>query len=119
VPRHCMPIKRIAHCKQMVKKFMKKQAVGWTASTLTDLYVAKDRKEGVLAASIKVVFANTEIIPTPQPGFRVMFLAFLLCGLSLSPCPRISSWASFCVWRAAASAHAKFHLAYCLLHHSV
>jgi hypothetical protein len=67
----------------MVKKFAKKQAVGWTASTLMDVDLAKARKEGFLAESAEFIFPSTEVIPTPQPGFRVMFLAFLLRGLSL------------------------------------
>jgi hypothetical protein len=62
---------------------VKKQAVGWTASTLTDTDLAKARKEGFLAESAEVVFPSTEIIPKPQPGFWVMFLAFLLRSLSL------------------------------------
>jgi hypothetical protein len=78
-----MPIKRVAHCKQMAKKSVNKQVVDWTASTLTDVDLAKARKEGFLAASAEVIFPSTEIIPRSQPGFRVMFLAFLLRGLSL------------------------------------
>jgi hypothetical protein len=78
-----MPIKHVTHHKKMEKKFLKKQAMGWTASTLTDVDLAKVRKEGVLADSAEVVFPSTEIIPHQQPGFRVMLLAFLLRGLSL------------------------------------
>jgi hypothetical protein len=62
---------------------MKKQAVGWTASTLTYVELAKAMKEGFLAKSIEVVFPSTEVIPTQQPSFQVMFLAFVLHGLSL------------------------------------
>jgi hypothetical protein len=47
----------------------------------TDLEKAKE--EGFLAASSEVIFPSTEVIPHPQPGFWVMFLAFLLCCLSL------------------------------------
>jgi hypothetical protein len=36
-----------------------------------------------LAESTEIVFPSTEVIPAPQPGFRVMFLAFLHCGFSL------------------------------------
>jgi hypothetical protein len=78
-----MPIKRVAHCNQMAKKSMKKQAVGWTMSSLMDVDLAKAKEEGFLVASTLVVFPSTELVPHPQPGFQVMFLAFLLHGLSL------------------------------------
>jgi hypothetical protein len=32
---------------------------------------------------MEVIFPGDEIIPRPRKGFRVMFLSFLLCGLSL------------------------------------
>jgi hypothetical protein len=42
----------------------------------------KVNKEGFLAESTEVIFPSTKVIPTPS-GFRVIFLAFLLCGFSL------------------------------------
>jgi hypothetical protein len=48
-----------------------------------DVDLAKAREEGFLAAFAKITFPNTKVVPHPQSGFRVMFLAFLLCGLSL------------------------------------
>jgi hypothetical protein len=33
--------------------------------------------------STEIVFPGYEIIPRPQDGFWVIFLSFLLCGLSL------------------------------------
>jgi hypothetical protein len=78
-----MPIKRIAHRNQMEKHSAKKQAIGWTAPTVTDADLTKAMKEGFLAASVEITFPSIEIIPQPQPGYRVMFLAFLLHGLSL------------------------------------
>jgi hypothetical protein len=68
----------------MAKKSTKMQAVGWTASTLTDADLVKAKEEGFLVASAEVVFPSTEVIPHPQSGFRVMFIAFLFLGLSLS-----------------------------------
>jgi hypothetical protein len=41
---HCMPVKRVAHRNHMAKKSMKMQAVGWTASTLTDADLAKAKE---------------------------------------------------------------------------
>jgi hypothetical protein len=43
----------------------------------------KAKKEGFLPASAEIIFPSTEAIPLPPAGFRVMFLAFLLHGLSL------------------------------------
>jgi hypothetical protein len=44
--------------------------------------LVKARKEGFLAASAEVIFPSTGIICHPQPGFRVIFLAFIFSGLS-------------------------------------
>jgi hypothetical protein len=79
-----MPIKHVAHHKRMVKKGAKKKVVGWTASSITEVDLTKMKKEGFLVKSAEVIFPGTEVIPALQPGFRVMFLAFLLCGFSLA-----------------------------------
>jgi hypothetical protein len=78
-----MPIKRVEHRKRMAKRSVKKQVVGWTASSFSEVDLAKMKKEGFLAEYAEVIFPSTEVIPAPQPGFRVMFLAFLLRGFSL------------------------------------
>jgi hypothetical protein len=39
--------------------------------------------EGLVSNDDEVIFPSTERIPKPRDGFRVMFLAFLLRGLSL------------------------------------
>jgi hypothetical protein len=44
--------------------------------------LVKARKEGFLTASAEVIFPSTGIIRHPQPGFRVIFLAFIFFGLS-------------------------------------
>jgi hypothetical protein len=67
----------------MAKKDAKKQAVGWTASAFVETDLKKMKKEGFLAESGEVIFPSTKVIPPPLPGFRVMFLAFLLRGFSL------------------------------------
>jgi hypothetical protein len=46
----------------------------------TDL--TKARKEGLITKGDQVVFPSTERIPKPPSGYRVMFFAFLLRGLS-------------------------------------
>jgi hypothetical protein len=76
-----MPFKRLAHCKRIAKKDVKKQAMGWTA--FTEVILKKVKKQGFLAESAEVIFPSTEVIPTPSLGFRVMFLAFLLRGFSV------------------------------------
>jgi hypothetical protein len=60
-----MPIKRVAHHKRMAKNGMKKQAMGWTASSITDVDLAKAKKEGFLVESTEVVFPSTKVIPAP------------------------------------------------------
>jgi hypothetical protein len=46
----------------------------------SDLTKAQDN--GFLAGGDQVIFPSTERIPKPPSGYQVMFLAFLLCGLS-------------------------------------
>jgi hypothetical protein len=46
----------------------------------TDL--TKAQADGLIADGDQVIFPSTERIPKPPSGFWVMFLAFLLCGLS-------------------------------------
>jgi hypothetical protein len=41
------------------------------------------QKNRFLAESAEVAIPDDEVIPRPNEGFRVMFLSFLLCGLSL------------------------------------
>jgi hypothetical protein len=67
----------------MAKKGAKKQATDWTATSLVEADLKKVKKEGFLAESADVIFPSTKLIPAPPPGFRVMFLAFLLHGFSL------------------------------------
>jgi hypothetical protein len=43
----------------------------------------KARTEGLVSNDDEVIFPSTERIPKPRDSFRVMFLAFLLHGLSL------------------------------------
>jgi hypothetical protein len=45
--------------------------------------LTKAQKEGFLVGGDQVIFPSTERIPKPPSGYRVMFLAFLLRGLSL------------------------------------
>jgi hypothetical protein len=44
--------------------------------------LTKAQKEGLITEGDQVVFPSTERIPKPSSGYRVMFLAFLMRGLS-------------------------------------
>jgi hypothetical protein len=52
-------------------------------SVFTQKELNKARMEGLVSNDDEVIFPSTERIPKPRDGFRVMFLAFLLRGLSL------------------------------------
>jgi hypothetical protein len=67
----------------MAKRVTKKQAVGWTASKISETDLLKAREEGFPAASVEIIFPSPDIIPEPQDSYRVMFLAFLPHGFSL------------------------------------
>jgi hypothetical protein len=58
-------------------------STSWVRSTITKKDVEKARTDGLIAAQDSIRFPSTERIPEPPSGYRVMFLAFLLCGLSL------------------------------------
>jgi hypothetical protein len=78
-----MPIKKVAHRVKMVKKGNKKMALNWVPSSFDKPDLKKAKKEGFLPAAVPVIFPGNKRVPKPPKGYRVMFLAFLLCGLSL------------------------------------
>jgi hypothetical protein len=43
----------------------------------------KAKADGLVSDKDSIIFPTTERIPKPSSGYRVMFLAFLLRGLSL------------------------------------
>jgi hypothetical protein len=43
----------------------------------------ESEKEGFLSEAAGIIFPRDEVVPAPPAGYRVMFLAFLLHGLSL------------------------------------
>jgi hypothetical protein len=67
----------------MDKKGTKKLALNWVTSSFDEADLKKAKKEGFLPAAVLVIFPGDEILPKLSAGYRVMFLAFLLCGLSL------------------------------------
>jgi hypothetical protein len=64
-------------------------AVGnWVQTMVGDKELVSAEKIGILKNnSAEILAAGPEIIPRPPTGFRVLFLAFLLWGLSLPPHP--------------------------------
>jgi hypothetical protein len=58
--------------------------IGWSVSAITKGDLNKAKRSGFLLESMDYAFLGDEVIPRPAEGFRVMFLSFLLCGLSLT-----------------------------------
>jgi hypothetical protein len=58
-------------------------ATSWVRSAIVQKEVEKARMDGLISNSDSIKFPSTERIPQPPNGYRVMFLAFLFCGLSL------------------------------------
>jgi hypothetical protein len=77
-----MPVKRVAHKLKMVKKGTKKMAFNWVPSSFYDTDLKKAKKEGFLPKAAPVIFPGDDHVPKPPKGYRAMFLAFLLCGIS-------------------------------------
>jgi hypothetical protein len=60
----------------------------WVQTKIGDKELASVEKIGLLKNDpVEVLAAGLEIIPRPPAGFRVIFLAFLLRGLSFPPHP--------------------------------
>jgi hypothetical protein len=77
-----MPTKKVAHKEKMTKK-SSSMATKWIPSEFEESDLNKAKREGFLAGMTPIIFPGTERIPKPPSGYRVMFLAFLLRGLSL------------------------------------
>jgi hypothetical protein len=55
----------------------------WVPSIFTQKDLDKAQADDLISDDDQVIFPSTEWIPKPKSGFRVMFFAFLLHGLSL------------------------------------
>jgi hypothetical protein len=77
-----MRVKSLAHKNQMGKSKTTNTSTSWVPSEFGQIDLTKAQKEGLIAEGDQVVFPSTERIPKPPSGYRVMFLAFLLHGLS-------------------------------------
>jgi hypothetical protein len=60
----------------------------WVQSKVGDKELSQAEKMSLLKNDpVESLAAGPEIVPRPSPGFRVIFVAFLLRGLSLPPHP--------------------------------
>jgi hypothetical protein len=66
----------------MTKKGSSSVATKWVPSSFEESDLKKAKKEGLLPESVPIIFPGDERIPKPPSRYRVMFLAFLLRGLS-------------------------------------
>jgi hypothetical protein len=78
-----MPVKKVAHRAKMVKKGGNKMALKWVPSSFEESDLKKAKKDGFLPKVVQVIFPGDERVPMPPKGYWVMFLAFLIHGLSL------------------------------------
>jgi hypothetical protein len=78
-----MPIKKVTHREKMTKKGSSSVATKWVPSSFEESDLKKAKKKGLLSESAPIIFPGDERIPKPPSGYRVMFLDFLLRGLSL------------------------------------
>jgi hypothetical protein len=75
---------RVKHQAQKHKMTTGKNvATSWVPSAFTQKELEKAQADGLISNDDKVIFPSTERIPKPRDGFRVMFFAYLLHGLSL------------------------------------
>jgi hypothetical protein len=78
-----MRVKHLAQKNKMGKVSTANSATSWVPSDFTQKDLEKAQADGLISDDDQVTFPSTERIPKPPSGFRVMFLAFLLRGLSL------------------------------------
>jgi hypothetical protein len=78
-----MHVKHSAAKNKMAKGKTTNAATSWVPSAFTQKELEKAKADGLISNNDSIIFPTTERIPKPQSGYRVMFLAFLLCRLSL------------------------------------
>jgi hypothetical protein len=77
-----MCVKTLAQKNKMGKSNTANSATSWVPSDFKHKDLDKAQADGLISDNDQVIFPSTERIPKPLSGFRVMFLAFLLRGLS-------------------------------------
>jgi hypothetical protein len=99
-----MCVKHLAKKNKMAKGKAMNSAMSWVPSAFKQKDLNKAKADGLVSNNNSIIFPSTERIPKPPSSYRVMFLAFLLCGLSL-PAHEFLWWASLCLRCAASPAH--------------
>jgi hypothetical protein len=77
-----MRVKTLAHKNMMGKSKTTNASTSWVPSEFAQVNLTKAQKDGFIAEGDQVIFPSIDHIPKPPSGYWVMFLAFLLCGLS-------------------------------------
>jgi hypothetical protein len=77
-----MRVKSVTHKNQMAKKKITNVSTSWVPSEFEQSDLTKAQENGFLIGDDQVIFPSTERVPNPPSGYQVMFLAFLLRGLS-------------------------------------
>jgi hypothetical protein len=95
-------------------------AIGcWVQTKVGDKELSQVEKMGLLKNTLAESLATgPEIIPRPPPGFWVIFIAFLLRGLSLPLHPFLCGLL-FCLWDSAPRSESQYHPPHCVLHHAL
>jgi hypothetical protein len=78
-----MRVKTLAQKNKMGKSNTSNSATSWVPLDFKQKDLDKAQADGLISDDNQVIFPSTERIPKPPNGFWVMFLAFLLRGLSL------------------------------------
>jgi hypothetical protein len=78
-----MRVKHLVQENKMGKDSTANSATSWVPSDFAQKDLDKAQADGLISDDDQVILPSTERIPKPQSGFRVMFFAFLLRGLSL------------------------------------
>jgi hypothetical protein len=77
-----MRFKTCAQKNKMGKRNTANASTKWVPSEFKQTDLTKAQADGLIADGDQVIFPSTERIPKPPSGFRVIFLSFLLRGLS-------------------------------------
>jgi hypothetical protein len=77
-----MRLKNRAQKNKMGKTNTTNSSTSWVPTEFKKTDLTKAQADGLIADGDQVIFPSTERIPKFPSGFRVMFFAFLLRGLS-------------------------------------
>jgi hypothetical protein len=78
-----MRVKHLAKKNKMAKGKATNSATSWVPSAFKKKDLTKAKVDGLVSKNDSIMFPTTERIPKPPSGYRVMFVSFLLHGLSL------------------------------------